>query len=171
MSEIALLVSVFSLCVAALSLGWQIALWLLGGRRVSIQLRHGVLGDGGIAAGPVGNGKANDISSMRHQVFVGPEVVGVDVINVGRLPLTVSEYSLRVKGGQFSFVPHGEVIGRPLPFRLEPGESETWYVDAADARALARVHRDMGKRVAEVFMAVKLGTREEKRTKQTLALL
>ena len=161
----------FSICIAALSLGWQIALWLLGGRRVKVSLLHGVAGRAGIAAGPVSANPAGRIEAMRSQGFNGPELLGIEVVNVGRLPVTVTEYTVRLRGGAVSFTPKGDALGQALPFRLEPGEAESWYVDIAAARTLAQAHRSMGKPGSQAIMSVRLGTKQEKRTRQSLRVL
>jgi hypothetical protein len=49
----ALIVSAVSLLVAGLSLGWQIAQWLLSAARPKAQLMHGVVNGGGAYVGPV----------------------------------------------------------------------------------------------------------------------
>jgi hypothetical protein len=56
-------------------------------------------------------------------------VVAVQVRNVGRLPVTVSSWSLKTMPGGIAVQPVGQSIGPPLPHRLEGGESETWAMD------------------------------------------
>lgn len=167
----AILISVFSLAIAACSLGWQVAIWALSGRRVRLRLLHGVAGRGGFAVGAVDRSeKPLDMSSMRRQGWDGPEVIGVEVINVGRAPVSVRGYSVKAIGGGMSLRPVGDIVGPPLPFKLEPGESETWYSDARDARALLSSLAAIGRTSRSVRMAVSLGTGQERATRRKLRL-
>lgn len=161
-------ISAVSLTLAALSLGWQVSLWLLGGRRIRVRLVHGVIGKGGVVSGPVKAGAKADIASLRTQGFNGPEVLGVQVINIGRLPVTLTSYTVKVFGGGMSYSPLADSIGPSLPFRLEAGESETWYVDFKYVRALASSDQAVGKDVSRAYMTVDLATKHEKRTRQSV---
>lgn len=168
----AILISVFSLAIAACSLGWQVAVWTLSGRRVRLRLLHGVAGRGGFAVGAVDRSETTlDLTSMRRQGWDGPEVIGVEVVNVGRAPVSVRGYSVQAIGGGMSLRPVGDIVGPALPFRLEPGESETWYSDARDARALLSSLAAIGRQSRSVRMAVSLGTGQERATRRKLRLV
>lgn len=69
-----------------------------------------------------------------------------------------------------SLRPVGDIVGPPLPFKLEPGESETWYSDARDARALLSSLAAIGRTSRSVRMAVSLGTGQERATRRKLRL-
>lgn len=171
MSTAAFAVALVGLLVAALSLGWQIASWALSGRRVRVVLQHGVQGRGGFAIGPVERNSApRRVDTLRSQGWDGPEVLAIEVINVGRSTLTVRTYSVHAIGSGMSYTPIGDVIGKPLPFRLEPGESETWYSDMQDARALVSSLPALGKSATHVNMSVSLGTKEERKTRQSMRI-
>lgn len=167
----ALAIAIVGLVVAASSFGWQVATWALSGRRVRLNLLHGITGRGGYATGIVRrNGSVPGLDSMRPQGWNGPEVVAIEVINVGRAPVTIRSYAVHAAGTGMSFIPHGDRIGPDLPFRLEAGESETWYAEMSDARALVESVRAIGRDSSEVFMSVSLGTKHERRTKRALRL-
>lgn len=169
MDTAALAIAILGLLVAGLSFGWQIATWALSGRRVDVRLLHGVQGRGGFAVGEVGrDSRARDMSSMRAQGWNGAEVIGIEVINIGRAPVTIKSYSVHAVGGGMAYTPHGDIIGRGLPYRLEAGESETWYSDMQDARALLHALPAIGKSASRVRMSVSLGTKQERRTRRTL---
>ncbi|RYV51009.1 phosphoribosylamine--glycine ligase [Pengzhenrongella frigida] len=167
-----LAVACLSLVLSAGSIGWQVATRHLDGGRVRLRLVHGVVGAGGVAAGAVGRDSARrDLSRMRSQGFMGPEVVGVAVTNVGRAPVRIDRYSVRLKHGGFAFIPVGDVLGANLPHRLEPGETETWYAEVQAARALVHSVRSIERNVSDrVRMTVELGTGDVKRTRRTLAV-
>lgn len=169
MSLAAFLLALVGLVVAMLSLGWQVASWALSGRRVKVNLLHGVQGRGGFATGKVKPGGAPlNLGTMRSQGWDGIEVIAAEVINVGRAPVIVTRYSVHAVGAGMSYTPLRDWIGPDLPFRLEPGASETWYSDIADARALVHSLGAIGKSATHVYMTVTLGTKEEKRTATTL---
>ena len=154
-----------------MSLGWQIASWTLSGRRAKVRLMHGVAGRGGFAMGAVDrDGAPKRVNTMRSHGWDGPEVLAIEVINVGRATLTVTGYSIHAVGTGMSYSPIGDRIGRELPFRLEPGEAETWYADMQDARALVHSLAALGKSATRVNMSVSLGTRQELKTPTSLRL-
>lgn len=101
MSTAALLVSCISLVVSGLALGWQIAMWLLNGGRIRTRLMHGVVGRGGVAVGPVKrDSRRLNLGSLRSQGWNGPEVLGIEVTNVGRARVQVTRlrHSARKQG-------------------------------------------------------------------------
>jgi hypothetical protein len=171
MSTAAFALAIVSLLVAALSLGWQVASWALSGRRVKVRLLHGVEGRGGFATGLVKrDGSPRRLDSLRAQGWNGREVLAIEVINVGRSPVTVTSYSVLAVGTGAAYKPVGDAIGPILPYRLEPGESETWYSDMNDARALIHALASINKRASKVLMTVTLGTQTERKTRRTLTV-
>ena len=99
---------------------------------------------------------------MRLKGWDGPEVLAFEVLNVGRATLTATGYSIYAVGTGMSYSPIGDQIGRELPFRLEPGEAETWQADLQDARALVHsLAAAIGKSATRVNMSVGLETKQE----------
>jgi len=168
----ALIVSAVGLLLAALSFGWQIASWVFDGRRVRVRLLHGAVGPAGSATGKVGKDRRpKDMKSLVAEGFDRQEVIGIAVTNVGRAPVRIDRYGVHLAEGGFSFYPIGDAIGPILPFRLAPGETETWLADANDARRLITTTRAIGKKASnDVFMQVELGTGDHRRTRQTIVL-
>lgn len=168
----ALLVASSSLVLAAASLGWQVAAWLMDGRRVRVTLLHGLLSAGGVYAGKVERGgRPRDLASLYRQGLHGTEVIGVAVTNVGRAPVRIDRYSIALAEGGMSFTPVADAIGPALPHRLPPGETETWYAEADSARALVSSVRAVGRRASDdVRAVVELSTGDEKRTRRTLTV-
>jgi hypothetical protein len=171
MAIAAFAIACLGLLVAALSAGWQIAAWTMEGRRVKVRLFHGAGGRSGFAVGPVARDhKPLDMSSVRGEGFTGEEVVGIEVVNVGRQRVRVKGYSVKLVRGPMSFRPLGEAIGPELPHWLEPGEAETWYATRQSAEALIYATRGIDKSARGIRMAVLLGTGEEITTKAWLDL-
>lgn len=170
MSTAALLIAIVSLLVAAMSLGWQIASLALRGRRAKVLLIQGVEGRGGVMTAPVNrNGAPSRVDTMRSQGWDGPEILAIEVVNIGRAKLTVTGYSIRAVGTGMSFSLVGDgVKGRVLPFRLEPGEAQTWYAEMQDVRALVRSAAAIGKSATRVNMSVRLGTGQERVTSHSM---
>lgn len=169
---VSLVIASISLLVAGLSLGWQIGQWLLSGGRPKATLLHGVQGRGGVFTGPVEKaGRSRNVEDLRKQGFYGPEVVGVQVTNHGRASVAVESVALCSRGGGISYVPNGDLIGPQLPYRLDAGTNETWFVDAELGRSLVAVSRNaLQKPTQGVYMTVTLGTGKTIETPTTLRI-
>jgi hypothetical protein len=162
---VALVFALIGTSLSILGIGWQIASWVLNGRRIKVKMLHGLAGRGGFATMKSETSLSSGVSKlavMRKQGFKGPEVLGIEVINVGRIPVT--GYAVACDGG-FSYSPIGQVLGKPLPCRIEPGETETWYTEAADARTLVSSLPAIGRTASRIWMTAKLGTGQVKRTR------
>lgn len=133
-------VSIVALVLSALSIGWQAATFVLTGGRVKVELRVGAFhasGSGMIHAA-VKDAASAWSGHEAAQGYTRPVLV-VQVRNVGRLPVTVTEWSVVAQPGGASFRPVAGSIGPNLPYRMEPGTSETWAVDAGEVLNLAKV--------------------------------
>ncbi|OZF42110.1 phosphoribosylamine--glycine ligase [Rhodococcus sp. 14-2470-1a] len=167
---VALLISALSLVLAGLSLGWQIAQWLLSAGRPKASLMHG-LSDGAQAwVGPVRkDGTGFDMSRLRQQGVTGSPVVGVQVTNHGRAPVVVETVAMLPRGGSARLVPIGERIGPDLPLTLQPGANASWYLSAEHAERLVRSSREvLHERVSGVYMTAQLATGKTVETPRTL---
>lgn len=168
----ALLVAVVGLAVAALSLGWQIASWLLSAGRVRPRLRHGILTPGGLFSALVTeSGAPADLASITEQGFIGSEVLAVQVANIGRGPVTVERFEVVLRGGKVSFVPHGDAIGPALPTRMEPGTSETWMVKMETVRAFVHASQVLTPGRRRVGMTVELATGQKRSTRHAIEVV
>lgn len=102
----ALLVAALSLVLAGLSLGWQIAQWLMSGARAKASLCHGLLDHGGAYVGDVGtDGRPKNLRPLVAQGLGREEVLAVRVTNHGRAPVTVTKYWAELKQGTLAFSP------------------------------------------------------------------
>ncbi|TFC57871.1 MULTISPECIES: hypothetical protein [unclassified Cryobacterium] len=161
MTFTAVFIASLSLIVSGLSLGWQIAIWLMNGARVRVTLKSGVLGRGSaVTANVEKNGRLRDMGSMRSQGWAGPDVLAVEVTNVGRQRTKVVRYGFHQAKGLPS-VGYNDpgAFNTALPVWIEPGESTTWYAELQDAVALVRVTKAKRRSsVGRVRMYVELGT-------------
>lgn len=173
MTVAAFIVAALGLLVAALALGWQIAAWLYDGRRVRVSLVHGAISSSLAVTGKVERDRQpRDLSSSYIPGFVGREVIGIAVTNVGRAPVRIDRCTVVPRIGALSFTAHGNIVGPDLPYRLPPGETETWFVDATDVRALITSNAGTNRRASrDVAMTVVLGTGDSRRTRRTVILV
>jgi hypothetical protein len=166
----ALIIAIVSLVIAGASASWQVAEYLLTGGRPRATLQHGTMDRGGAYLGEVKrDGRKLDISTVHAQGLGGKEVLAVEVVNHGRSQVTVAKYALCTEGGSLSYRPVGDTVGPELPFRLQAGESATWYVDMDDVDALAGSEVEVLKnRPRAAYIEVTLGTGKTVRTKRSL---
>ena len=161
MTFTAVFIASLSFVVSGLSLGWQIAIWLMNGARIRVNLKSGVIGRGTVVISDVDrNGRLREMTSMRSQGWDGPDVLAIEVTNVGRQRAKVVRYGLH-QGKKLPSVSYTEPgdFNPSLPEWIEPGESTTWYAELQDAVALVRA-TDASNRVSmgRVHMYVELGT-------------
>lgn len=162
-------VAVLGVLLGALSLGWQIASHMLTGGRAKAELLAGALGRGGMATVSLKYMRADSMKELAAQGFAQPVIV-VRVRNVGRLPVTVTSWSIITSRG-VAFSPVGDSIGPALSHRLEAGETADWAVDANPIRAMAHTTADVFKVPIErvnVRGNVSLGDGRTVKTRETL---
>jgi len=132
-----LVIAVAGVTLAALSLGWQAATFVLTGGRVKVELRVGAMH--GTASHMVTQSVSSglpDPERLQADGYTRP-VVAVQVRNVGRMAVTVEDWSLFTSpGSRIALQPVGQSIGPPLPHRLEAGATGTWAVELAPVRAM-----------------------------------
>jgi hypothetical protein len=132
------------------SLTWQAATFVLSGTRLECELRMGAIGPlmRGFMTMPVKDwtGLTPTIKSQGFTM----ERVFIVVRNTGRLATSVTGYALKTNTGQRFGTTQAECWEKPLPRRLEPGDSETWSLSSADAYAIAEAVRGMAQLRAQV---------------------
>lgn len=97
---------------------------------------------------------------MRQQGWNGPDLIGIEIVNVGRRRAKITQISATLVRGGMS-LSHGESNpwSSPLPHWLEPAESATWYIDADDVRALIyATRRSIDPEAGGVVMSAKTAT-------------
>src|SRR5258708_15844709 len=123
----ALVVGIGGVALASLSLGWQAATYVLTGGRITIGLRVGGLGSGGMVTAPPETLSQDWLESLASQGFSRP-IVAVTVANIGRQPVTVARWGLK-SGLGMSLYPAADSIGPSLPHPLDIGDSATRRLD------------------------------------------
>lgn len=145
--------------LAAASLTWQAATYVLTGGRVSVELRTGALHASGSSMVTAATRDADQVwaAQLAEQGYTRPLVV-VKVRNIGRMPVTIERWSLACSGPPepprnrgllaaiaaassrprrlTEFQPVAGSFGPQLPHRLDAGSSETWGTDAREIRDL-----------------------------------
>lgn len=169
-SSIAILLSSFSLLLAGLALGWQIALYLLSAGRPRATLMQGVMQGSSAYVMPVPkDGRGFDLPALRRQGINGLEVIGVQVTHHGRLPVTVESVALHAHGGSATYMPIEERIGPNLPHTVAPGTNASWYMPRAQAHALAESCREvLNEPVKTIYAKAQLATGKAVDTKTAL---
>jgi hypothetical protein len=125
-----LAIAVVGLVLSVISLTWQAATFVMSGSRVRARLRHGAAGGGSVVSGPPGT---QSLRVMAEQGFT-TEVIGVEVRNVGRLAVQVTDVRAALPSG-FQVSEARISMGPDLPYRLEAQSSQTWFLPAQMARA------------------------------------
>jgi hypothetical protein len=158
MSVAAFTLALLGLILSVLSFGWQLASWALGGRRVSCRLVMGNLTASGVTTAPVkSDGRAPDVSHVNLLGTPGVEVLGIEISNHSR-DARVAVESVRAKSDVgISYDPLRTAHGPALPFWLETGQTQSWYIDAQTARALVYTTRRIGKPSTWVTMLAFVG--------------
>lgn len=162
-----LVVAICAAVVAATALGWQVASWLLSGGRAKVELLNGALHQFGPQWVVMPPNKPLDPSAAANGFT--RRAIFVEVRNVGRLPITVTSWQLKLPGG----VKIGELNspnGPKLPHRLEVGDNATWAIEV-DGQLVAALHatRRMAKvDDVEVRAVVSLGSGKEITTRRRI---
>lgn len=137
MQTATLIIAVLGVLLSALSLGWQRATFVLSGGRVKVHLIIGAMhpsGSGLMSITDVEKTPAHElpqrIAEFRRHGYTRP-VIGVEVINIGRMPVTIAKWEVATTA-KVSLRPMAGSVGPSLPFELGAGKSETWLADLSE---------------------------------------
>ncbi len=152
-----LVIAIAGFGLALVSLAWQASTYFLTGSRLRAALLLGATDGSVLITYPPDKATPETIAMHAKQGFTKPVVVA-EVRNIGRMPATVQKVTAYLENGvglQPLQHPHA-----PLPYRLEAGSSESWWIDAtAVASAAARLEK------TRLSISVELGTGKVVRTK------
>lgn len=163
---ITLVIAIVGVVLAAASLSWQAATFVLSGHRVRVSLRYGA-----IRREPLGRAirttapltvDAAHARMMAEQGFTEPVLVAL-VRNVGRMAVSIERVEAGFDDG-WSFSRLEDPENAPLPYRLEPGASEAWHVEAEPLQMVV----DADGQPRRARMTVALGTGSVLRTKESV---
>jgi hypothetical protein len=166
MSTAALIVAIVSLVLAAGSLAWQAASFALSGARVKVALRHGAVGPGGALTSQPGK---FDVRRAAEEGFT-LEVLAIEIINVGRMGVSVTRIGTRFSNGM-GFFETTNRLNPGLPFRLDPQTNQTFYVSMEPVRAAVYSAQEvLGAGVVRVRGTVELGNGKTVQTGESLQI-
>jgi len=130
-------IALLAFLLAVGSLAWQAATYVLSGGRVKVELMRGLARDsGGDMLTRPESMTPDTLQRLAAEGYTRP-VIGVLVRNVGRMPVTVSGWSLNFSVPGAAYRPLGAAFGPPMPHRLEAGASEAWVADERIVQATA----------------------------------
>lgn len=160
---ITLSIAVAGFGLALLSVGWQAATFFLSGSRVRVSLQRGADGRGQRLLMPADGWGDRQRANAAAQGLTD-EVVGIEVRNAGRLAINVD--SVAAKFGPklgMAYMQPDWPGNEALPFRLEPGSSQSWAVPLVPIRAAIAA---VGWTESELLMSAGLGNGKIVRTKE-----
>ncbi len=155
-SVIGLVVAILGFFLSGVSLAWQAATFVWSGSQVKVALRYGARNLSSVVTFPKWPATWNVLSSQGYTV----PVLAVEARNVGRLPVSVTKIEAVLESGH-SLVQLEHPPERLLPYRLEPGSEQTWFIEMQNVSALISASQQVaGKelRPTRVSMRVHLGT-------------
>jgi hypothetical protein len=155
-----LVIAVVGVSLAVLSIAWQAATFILTGPRVKVELHEGLRGPLGVMVASL-NVYTDDGRAALERSGYDEHVLAITAINNGRLPATITSWSVRFGNGASQSV--GLDRQNPeLPYRLEAHSSATWYMLAEHAQGVQRVFADQGRDASK--MRGEVGLASGKRT-------
>lgn len=173
MDVVTLIIAILGFVIALVSCVWQIATWFWSTARPRATMMHGILvesGTGMAMTRPVGkNGEPYPVEQMRRQGYNGPEIIGIQVVNHGRAPMSVTKFELKHESGT-SFVPIGEAIGPGFPHRIEPGASQSWFAPMEMIREASSVASDVWKTGRMVSIEATLATGKTIKSRRSMQI-
>jgi hypothetical protein len=167
MSQTALIVAIVGLVLSVASLTWQTAMFVMSGSRVRASLLHGARGPGGVASGPPGKVRFEQLVA---QGFT-QEVIGIQTRNVGRLAVQIVGVAAVLQSGvRVTQLPG--TVGPELPHRLEAQSTGTWFLPAAPVRAAVKATSGIGngKDPCKCWMVAELGNGKTVATRERALL-
>jgi hypothetical protein len=139
----ALALGIIGTVLAASSLTWNIASFLLQGARPRLTPVVGVLTpDAGHLLSPATENMSDTLRQTIEQ-FDGPLVVGLQVTNVGRAPFHVAGWGIRPESAKHTFVPTCNELGMPpkTACDIAPGAHALFLTELVNAFAVIAHHK------------------------------
>jgi hypothetical protein len=166
-----LTVAVAGVLLAATSLIWQWLSYRLGGPRLTVSLRIGYYepGQGQLVSSSVSGGDLLDAQMAAQGLTV--KLLGVEVLNVGRMPITIDTAQAMCESG-VAFSEVGGAWNPPSGSRLEPHSSQSWWVQWDQVLRMVTASSAIPKwnRPQKVWMELRAATRKSIRTKESVSV-
>jgi hypothetical protein len=160
-SRIALVVSIFGALLAAGSLGWSIAVFLMQGARPKLTPVVCLLSEGKLFAMPAIRDVSQDARDTSGHLDA-KLLVGVEVVNAGRAPFHVIGWAWRTDPAGVRVVEKQPTQGPRPPCDIPPGASRIFVTETGAITSLIRGSRDKGHEPKKVYAYVTSGGREYK---------
>ncbi len=125
-SAAALVLGIVGALTGAASLGWNIASHFLTAGRATVELRGAWITGTTYASFPIAS---FDVSKPPETGSIA--ALMVEIMNVGRLPVTVTECSVGI-GPKIAYGEVNPARNPRIPYRLEVGDVARWVFDVAD---------------------------------------
>jgi hypothetical protein len=142
----AIVIATASAGISAASVTWQVTSWKLSAGRLKVSLLHGVSTGTGYVASPITRDGRPQTRVADQGWISGPSALGIEVVNVGRSPVTLMRYGARDRGHGISYAPIRDFDGPSFPHRLAPGEGATWLLPPGAIPAIAAGGKPRGRR-------------------------
>ncbi|MFN3003021.1 hypothetical protein [Mycolicibacterium wolinskyi] len=161
MTVAALVLGIVGTVLAALSLGWNVAQYLLSGARPRLVPVIGAHYGGGAFPVDATVDARPTLLALEAQFDADPDdrIVGVRVVNRGRADLRVTGWDFRVLPAgprQFPALAPGSPA---IPCTIPPGGEETFFTSAATVRAAAVVTQAVDGRSQRLVATITSGGR------------
>ena len=138
MTTAALILGIIGAITGALSLGWNIAAHFLTAGRAKVTLRGAWIHGGTYASIPV-----TTFDSSTPPMPGAEAALLVEISNVGRLPVTVTECSVGI-GPTIAYGELNAVRNPRIPHRLDVGDIGRWVFGLSDVLEVVELARTQG---------------------------
>lgn len=166
MQVVTLVIALLGLCTAIASLTWNIVVFALQGARPQVKALAGVATNNGIISGPATASMAGSIRRTSEQSPSAPLVLGVEIVNRGRLPLHVYSLAVFCEPSKMRYIPGGaDMLTEQFPIEIAAGAKATVVMRMEPAARLRYATEGALRKQQKVFCAVS-SSRREHRTKQ-----
>lgn len=160
-------IALLALLIATLSLGWQIAMYLLNGSRPAVDLLAAAVGEADAVAIPI---QVDALEQLGRQGLTTP-ALAVQVQNRGRTAVSVTRWGLTFSNEAFFLPPDWYPNEKnPLPYRLEPGADVVFLVELQRVTASEKLMRQTNKPVRWCRGSASFGTGRTLQSKTRLPL-
>jgi hypothetical protein len=132
-----LIIAVAGLVLSVIGLVWQTATWALSGSRATVGVMAGTRG---VGLDPMWIKRPDKMSADRLHLELAnlvdwqsaSAVVGVEVVNSGRMPVTVTRWDWAVNDRRYLPTSWFDTDGPPVPCTLEAGGSPAVWITPKD---------------------------------------
>ncbi|MCV7196339.1 hypothetical protein [Mycobacterium angelicum] len=160
MTVAAFVLSVIAIVLAAASLGWQVVAALRARRRPKLTPVIGRLTPEGLVTNDAGSDVREALLNAAEATPEGQFLIGVKVVNAGRVPFHVAGWAIRADRGGTSLVPVDEPgAGAEVPHDIAPGGSATFLTKLQNAQHFAEAVAGDPDQPARTVLTVSSGER------------